>query len=175
MNIFLKLSIILCLLFAIGFVVAKKQPSCGDSCSDCQIDSANKSGCSTAGDSTSADSCSAKDEESCTKACDGCDKGAVQDVEGLQLPKMIDFGKNECIPCKMMEPVLERLKENYSGKFKVEFINIAESPETIDEYGLTGIPTQIFFDAEGKELFRNVGFLPEEDILEKWKELGVEL
>lgn len=42
-------------------------------------------------------------------------------------------------------------------------------------YGIEVIPTQIFFNAEGKELFRHVGFFGREDILSKWKEFGVEL
>jgi thioredoxin 1 len=37
------------------------------------------------------------------------------------------------------------------------------------------IPTQIFYDADGRDLFRHVGFFAKEDILAKWKELGVEL
>jgi thioredoxin 1 len=43
------------------------------------------------------------------------------------------------------------------------------------QYGIRVIPTQIFYDAEGKERFRHEGFYGREDMLAKWKELGVDL
>ncbi|GAI95361.1 unnamed protein product, partial [marine sediment metagenome] len=62
----------------------------------------------------------------------------------------------------------------YEGVFKVEFIDVWENPEAGREYGIRLIPTQIFYDSSGKELFRHEGFFSKEDILAKWKELGVE-
>jgi thioredoxin 1 len=50
-----------------------------------------------------------------------------------------------------------------------------QNPDAGKPYGIEVIPTQIFYDAEGKELFRHVGFFAKEDILAKWKELGIEL
>lgn len=73
----------------------------------------------------------------------------------------------------MMAPILEGLKKEYVGKMKVEFIDVWENEAAGKEYGVEMIPTQIFFDAEGKELFRHVGFFGKQDILAKWKELGV--
>jgi thioredoxin 1 len=43
------------------------------------------------------------------------------------------------------------------------------------EYGVEMIPTLIFYDANGKELFRHTGIFAKDDILAKWKELGVNL
>ncbi len=57
----------------------------------------------------------------------------------------------------------------------VEFIDVWKYPEAGKQYGIEMIPTQIFFDAGGKERFRHVGFFGKEDILGKWKTLGVEL
>jgi thioredoxin 1 len=57
----------------------------------------------------------------------------------------------------------------------VEFIDIWKNPGAGEKYAVEMIPTQIFFDAEGKELFRHTGFLAKEEILAKWKELGVPL
>jgi thioredoxin 1 len=74
-----------------------------------------------------------------------------------------------------MAPVLEELKKKYAGKLEVEFIDVWKNPDAGKQYGIEIIPTQIFFDAGGKELFRHVGFFAKEDILAKWKELGVEL
>jgi thioredoxin 1 len=75
----------------------------------------------------------------------------------------------------MMAPILEELKKEYAGKLEVEFIDVWKNPDAAKQYGIEIIPTQIFFDAGGKELFRHVGFFAKEDILAKWKELGVEL
>ncbi len=91
------------------------------------------------------------------------------------LPKLIDLGAAKCIPCKMMAPILEELKKEYEGRLKVVFIDVWKEPEAGKPYGIRVIPTQIFFDASGKELYRHVGFLSKEDILNKWKELGVDL
>ena len=91
------------------------------------------------------------------------------------LPRLVDLGADKCIPCKMMAPILEELKKNYSGIFDVEFIDVRENPDAGKKYGIRVIPTQIFYDALGKEFFRHEGFLSKEDILAKWKETGVEL
>ncbi len=96
-------------------------------------------------------------------------------LEKKPLPKLIDLGAGKCIPCKMMAPILEQLKTNYVGKLEVEFIDVWKNPDAAKQYGIEVIPTQIFYDATGKELFRHIGFFGKEDILTKWKELGVEL
>lgn len=91
------------------------------------------------------------------------------------LPKLLDLGAGKCIPCKMMAPILEQLKTEYTGKLEVEFINVWKTPDAGKSYGIELIPTQIFYDTTGKELFRHIGFLSKDDILAKWKELGVDL
>jgi len=93
----------------------------------------------------------------------------------LPLPKLVDLGAGKCIPCKMMAPILEDLKKEYKGKFDVVFIDVWENPGAGKKYGIKIIPTQIFYDAAGKELFRHEGLFSKEDILKKWKELGIEL
>ena len=92
-----------------------------------------------------------------------------------KLPKLLDLGATKCIPCKMMAPILEELKKEYVGKMKVEFIDVWQNEDAGKKYGVEMIPTQIFFDANDKELFRHTGFFGKEDILAKWKELGVDL
>ena len=89
-----------------------------------------------------------------------------------KLPRLVDLGAGKCIPCKMMKPILDELKRDYASQFKTEFIDVWENPDEGKKYGIEMIPTQIFYDAEGKELFRHTGFFGKEDILAKWKELG---
>jgi len=100
---------------------------------------------------------------------------AVKPQPAKALPRLVDLGARKCIPCKMMAPILEELKKEYTGTFSVEFIDVWENPKAGREYGIRLIPTQIFYDASGKELFRHEGFFSKDDILAKWKQLGVEL
>ncbi len=92
-----------------------------------------------------------------------------------KLPRLLDLGADKCVPCKMMKPILDDLKKNYSHAFITEFIDVWENRDDGRKYGIEAIPTQIFFDADGKELFRHTGFYGKEDILGKWKELGADL
>ena len=91
------------------------------------------------------------------------------------LPQLVDLGAGKCIPCKMMAPILEELKTEYKGRLEVVFIDVWENPDEAKKSGIKIIPTQIFYDASGKELFRHEGFFSKEDILGKWKEFGINL
>jgi len=91
------------------------------------------------------------------------------------LPRLVDIGAKQCIPCKMMAPVLEELKRDYAGILNVEFVDIWENPNAGQKYGIRAIPTQIFYNASGKELYRHMGFMSKEQILETFKVLGIEL
>ena len=91
------------------------------------------------------------------------------------IPKLVDLGADKCIPCKAMAPILDELKREYAGRMDVQFIDVWKNPDAGREYGIQMIPTQVFYDASGKELFRHTGFFGKEDILTKWKELGIEL
>ena len=67
------------------------------------------------------------------------------------LPRLVDLGADKCIPCKMMAPILEDLKKKYAGIFNVELVDVWKNPDAGKKYGIRLIPTQIFFDAAGKE------------------------
>lgn len=89
------------------------------------------------------------------------------------LPRLVDLGAGKCIPCKQMKPILEDLKRDYADRFETVFIDVWENREEGPKYGIRIIPTQIFFDASGRERFRHEGFMAKKDILAKWRELGV--
>ena len=107
--------------------------------------------------------------------------GGSRDVESTpsqekgNLPHLVDVGASKCIPCKMMAPILEELKKEYKGQMEVQFIDVWENRRAGQQYGIRAIPTQIFYDASGKDLFRHEGFFSKEDILKKCKELGFNL
>jgi thioredoxin 1 len=90
------------------------------------------------------------------------------------LPRLVELG-GTCVLCKMMQPTLDELSREYAGKLQVDILDVLENPDIGTEYGVQILPTQIFFDASGKEIFRHEGFLPKEDVLAKWRELGVKL
>ncbi len=115
------------------------------------------------------------DAMAATEQLPGANATSAPAAVKAKLPRLVDLGASKCIPCKMMKPILDDLKANYADHFSTEFIDVWENPDAGKPYRIEMIPTQIFFDAEGKELFRHVGFYGKEDILGKWKELGVDV
>ncbi len=100
---------------------------------------------------------------------------AREDQKNEMLPRLVDLGAGKCIPCKAMAPILEEIKNEYAGKFDVEFIDVWENPKASEQYEIRIIPTQIFYNAAGKEIFRHEGFFGRDDILAKWKEYGIDV
>ncbi len=94
---------------------------------------------------------------------------------GAEVPAMIEFGGGTCPPCKAMAPIIEELHAEYAGKLAVGYLDTRKNPDIARAHEIQTIPVQVFFDANGIELFRHVGVFSKEDILAKWKELGVEL
>lgn len=86
---------------------------------------------------------------------------------------MIDLGADQCVPCKMMAPILVKLKKAYEGKAAIIFIDVWKNIEPARQYGISAIPTQIFFDAGGREVHRHVGFMSEKDIVGQLTRMGV--
>jgi thioredoxin 1 len=86
---------------------------------------------------------------------------------------MIDLGATECIPCKMMAPILEELKVRYSGRADILFIDVWKNPVQAKVYGIHTIPTQVFFDRNGREVYRNIGFMDKKRIVDILTRLGV--
>jgi len=88
-------------------------------------------------------------------------------------PSLVDFGATGCRPCDMLAPILEALKEKYAGKLNVLFIHIGQEQILATRYGIQTIPAQVFFDKNGKEVFRHIGFFPQDEIEKKLAEFGL--
>jgi len=88
------------------------------------------------------------------------------------IPRLVDLGADKCIPCKAMAPILVELGKEYAGRMQVDFIDVWKDPSAGDPYRIYAIPTQIFFDGDGKELTRHEGFISKADILATWKRVG---
>ncbi len=95
-------------------------------------------------------------------------------VPAKDMVTMIDMGAKKCIPCKMMAPILEKMEKDYRGKAAIIFIDVWENRDQARRFGIRSIPTQIFFDKQGKEVYRHVGFMSEKAIVNQLKKMGVE-
>lgn len=103
-------------------------------------------------------------------------KGTTETTENIEKgkPMLVDLGATTCIPCKEMVPVLAQVKKIYDGKAIVKIIDVYENPEAASKYEIRVIPTQIFLDKDGKQVFRHEGFFSKEDIVKVFKDMGVE-
>jgi thioredoxin 1 len=88
-------------------------------------------------------------------------------------PAIIDLGARQCIPCKKMAPILETLSNEYRGRASVLFIDVNEDQAAALKFRIQMIPTQLFFNAQGKEVKRHIGFIDKEDILKELKAAGL--
>jgi len=91
------------------------------------------------------------------------------------LPTLLQLGSHRCRPCRQMTPILDELEAKYARKFRTTYIDVGKNRAAASKYGVRAIPTQIFYDENGREVFRHVGFYSKKDILAVWKELGVKL
>jgi thioredoxin 1 len=87
---------------------------------------------------------------------------------------MIDLGADKCIPCKLMAPIVARIEKTYAGKAAIVFIDVWKYNDQVVRFGIRAIPTQIFFDETGREVYRHIGFMSEKDIVQQLKKMGVE-
>ena len=86
---------------------------------------------------------------------------------------MVDLGAQKCIPCKMMAPIMEELEKEYKDRAAIVFIDVWENPDAGREFGIRSIPTQIFYDADGKEILRHEGFFDKASIVAELQKLMV--
>jgi thioredoxin 1 len=118
-------------------------------------------------------SCDQGGKKSDSEANASASKGNLEGQTTEKLPMLVDLGKGTCIPCKKMKPILEELEAEYKGRAIVKVIDLRYEPKEASKYKIRLIPTQIFFDAKGKEVFRHEGFMDKQSIKEKFAEMGV--
>ena len=78
----------------------------------------------------------------------------------------VELGSVNCIPCKAMQKVMKAVEEKYGSQLKIVFYDVwkQEQAHYAEEYKIRLIPTQVFLDANGKELKRHEGYFPEKEI-----------
>ncbi|HDQ44081.1 MAG TPA: thioredoxin [bacterium] len=97
---------------------------------------------------------------------------------GMEAPRvtLIELGSVNCVPCRMMQPILDEIEKEYAGRVRVVFHDVwtPEGRPYAQQYRIRAIPTQIFLDEEGNEYFRHTGFFPKDDIVAVLKQKGIE-
>ncbi|MFW5730508.1 MAG: thioredoxin family protein [Desulfonatronovibrionaceae bacterium] len=78
----------------------------------------------------------------------------------------VNLGSDSCVPCQIMEPVIQELQADYQGQALITYVDIDIHPEQGRRYGIKTIPTQIFFNHQGREVLRHQGIMDRESIVE---------
>lgn len=97
-----------------------------------------------------------------------------KDIPTKGIVTMLDLGANACIPCKMMAPILKKMEKKYDGKAAIIFIDVWKYRDQAKRFGIRLIPTQLFFDAKGKEVYRHEGFMSAAAIVAQLEKMGVD-
>ncbi|HEY6837567.1 MAG TPA: thioredoxin family protein [Geobacteraceae bacterium] len=100
-------------------------------------------------------------------------EAAVRQALSAGRPAVIDLGARTCIPCRKMAPILESLAGEYRNRASVLFIDVHADQAAAARFRVQMIPTQIFFDARGKEVKRHIGFLDKAAIIRELKAAGL--
>ena len=90
-------------------------------------------------------------------------------------PSIVDFGSTGCRSCAMMAPILKTLEAKYAGKANVLFVHVKEEEVLTARYGIRTIPVQVFFDKDGKEVYRHSGTMTQDEIEKRLAEMGAVL
>ena len=85
----------------------------------------------------------------------------------------IELGADRCIPCRKMQPIMKEVAAEYPDRVLVVFYDVWKNAAPAEYYRIQLIPTQVFIDQKGKEIFRHVGLFPKEEILGMLKEKGI--
>ena len=83
------------------------------------------------------------------------------------LPVIVDFTAIWCGPCKMLEPVVMQLSQEWDGKVKVVKLDVDDNSNLALQYGVMGVPTLILF-VNGNPVQRLSGYQPKDRILSKF-------
>ena len=90
-------------------------------------------------------------------------------------PRLLEVGSSRCMSCIEMAKVLEALRASQGARLQVDFVDVFEQPEAAERHKVSLIPTQILYDTAGREIFRHTGYFSHDDILAKFRALGVPL
>jgi len=96
-------------------------------------------------------------------------------AQGGHIVTFVELGSVNCIPCRMMQPVMKRVEQKYGSQVKIVFhdVRTPQGNPYARKFGIQGIPTQVFLDKNGKEYYRHAGFYPFEEVDKVLRKGGV--
>ncbi|MEO0097908.1 MAG: thioredoxin [candidate division WOR-3 bacterium] len=97
-------------------------------------------------------------------------KNFEKEVLNSEIPVLIDFWAEWCMPCKMMLPIVEELAKEYDKKVKIGKVNVDEENELAEKYMIMSIPTFLFIK-KGKVIDKVIGAVPKSMLVEKLNKL----
>ncbi len=106
-------------------------------------------------------------------SCRADESSGVPEVPVKGMVTMVDLGATGCIPCMIMSHVVDSLQKKYQGQAAIYFIDIKKYPKEGPKFGINVIPTQIFYNKDGKEVYRHEGVMLEGAVTAKLESLGV--
>jgi thioredoxin 1 len=102
--------------------------------------------------------------------------GASDTPRGGVKVTFIELGSVNCVPCKMMQPIMREVEAIFPRDVEVVFHDVwtEKGKPYATQFKIKVIPTQVFLDAKGREFFRHEGFFPRDDLVRLLKEHGAE-
>lgn len=98
---------------------------------------------------------------------------AAKAADEARLPRLVELGGEKCIPCRQMAPILDEVGKTYAGRLVVEKLDVQKDASIGRRWNVRVIPTQVFLDAQGKEVARHEGFLEREALLAQLSLMGL--
>jgi len=87
------------------------------------------------------------------------------------LPQLYEFDRKLCPVCRESELIVQEVKNLYPGQFAVRRLYIDENEPMFRQYRVAIVPTQVFLDPAGQEVFRHEGVFPKDKLIQKLREL----
>ena len=100
--------------------------------------------------------------------------GELGDIPPKGKLSLVVLGTPTCPPCIRMKPILEKIGRQYAEKVAVIPVDVSIHTEQAARFGVKAIPVEVFFDADGREVYRHVGFMSEKDILNQFRKMGLQ-
>ena len=99
--------------------------------------------------------------------------GEYDDIPAKNMPTLLVLGTQSCPACSRMKPILEKIGRQYAEKVAVLPIDVGIHKQQMERFKVKAIPVEIFFTADGREIYRHLGFMDEGAILDQFKTMGV--
>lgn len=102
------------------------------------------------------------------------DKAKLPEIPTPGMVTLVELSAEGCMPCLMMAPMIEQLRRDYQGRASIIAVDVGKHQKLMRRFGIYGVPTLIFYDAQGREVARHIGLLDRATIVAALTRLGVE-